>query len=51
MVGDNTRTDIEGANAVGLDTAVIAKQKPKGLKGYQKPNYHIKKIEELIDII
>ena len=51
MVGDNARTDIEGANAVGLDTVIIAKNKPTRVKGYQRPNHHIKKIDELLDIL
>ncbi len=54
MVGDNKKADISGANALGIDTILISKQKgnfKKELEDYSKPNYLIKEIPELLKII
>lgn len=53
MVGDNTIADIEGANSVGLDTVLIKKGKlsKRYKEDYQKPDYTIKEINELLKII
>ena len=54
MIGDNPINDIEGANAVGLDTVLITDKestKYKFNKDYQKPNYTIKEIPEISDIL
>lgn len=53
MVGDNIVADIEGANFVGLITVLLKKGKlariPK--EDYQKPNFTINNINELIKAI
>lgn len=53
MVGDNTINDIEGANAVRLDTVLIKNGTlaKEAKEDYQKPNFVIKKIEELIPLL
>ncbi len=53
MVGDNTISDIEGANAVRLDTILLKKGKlaKQPEENYQKPNYVINKITEILDIL
>ena len=52
MVGDNFITDIEGANAVGIDSVVITNKKIKAdREDYKKPNFVIKEIPEVLDII
>ena len=52
MVGDNSVTDIEGANAVGLDTVLIKKKFLTRTKGdYRKPDYKIKHLKEVLKII
>ncbi len=53
FVGDNTINDIEGANAVRLDTILIksgslAKDSDED---YQKPNFVIKQIPEVLNIL
>ncbi len=53
MVGDSLINDIEGGNSVGLKTVLIDK---KGLdlsdiNDYRKPDYVIKDIKELLNII
>lgn len=53
MVGDNTISDIEGANAVRLDTILLKKGKlaKKPEENYQKPNFIINKIPEVLKIL
>jgi len=53
MVGDNTVTDIEGANSIGLDTILLKNtNKIKRYKeDYRNPNYIIKKIAEILKIL
>ncbi len=52
MVGDNIDRDIEGANAVGLDTVLITNKKVSLIKeDYKKPNYVIKDVYELKNIL
>ncbi len=54
MVGDNTFTDIEGANSVGLDTVLITNKKSTKYhysQDYEKPNYTIRKISEILKLI
>jgi len=54
MVGDNPINDIEGGNSVGLDTILIANKKSTEFKfnqDYQKPNYSINEIPEILDIL
>lgn len=53
MVGDNTINDIEGANSVGMDTVLIKRGNlaKKSKESYQKPNYVIREIGELINIL
>ncbi|MBW2996292.1 HAD-IA family hydrolase [Candidatus Woesearchaeota archaeon] len=53
MVGDNTVTDIEGANAVGIDTVLIKGKKPirKQKEDYRNPNHIIKDIKEVLTLI
>jgi putative hydrolase of the HAD superfamily len=51
-VGDNPVNDIEGANAVGLDSVLL-----KGREGYsfnenyKKPNYVIENIQDVLEIL
>ena len=54
MVGDNPINDIEGGNAVGLDTVLLSSE--KSLKhsfneDYQKPNHKINEIKEILEIL
>ena len=53
MVGDNLIADIEGANSVGIDSVVIVKGKliKKDKEDYKKPNYVIKNIPEVLEIL
>lgn len=54
MVGDSKKSDISGANAIGLDTILITKKKEKFKKeveDYSKPNYIIKEIPEVLNIL
>ena len=54
MVGDNPVNDIEGGNSVGLDTILITNKKSTEFKfsqDYQKPNYTIKEIPEILRIL
>jgi len=53
MVGDNTVTDIEGANSIGLDTVLIKNKNPvkRYKEDYRNPNYIIKNISEILKII
>jgi putative hydrolase of the HAD superfamily len=52
-VGDNPKTDMEGANAVGIDTVLLMKgvhaKLPK--EDYRKPNFVIKEVSELLDVL
>lgn len=52
MIGDNLIKDIEGANAVGIDSVAITNKKVKADKeDYKKPNFVIKSIPEILGII
>jgi putative hydrolase of the HAD superfamily len=53
MVGDNSIADIEGANSARIDTVLIKKGKlSKGRKeDYQKANYTIKEIPEIVELL
>jgi putative hydrolase of the HAD superfamily len=54
MVGDNPVNDIEGGNAVGLDTVLITSKKSTEFhfsENYQKPNYTIEEIPEILDFL
>lgn len=54
MVGDNPINDIEGGNSVGLDTVLLTNKKSiefKFDKDYEKPNYSIKEISEILNIL
>ncbi len=54
MVGDNPIDDIEGGNSVGLDTVLLTNRKSEEFKfdqDYQKPNYTIKEIPEILNIL
>ena len=53
MVGDNTVTDIEGANSVGLETVLLKNKKviKKYKEDYRNPNYIIKEISGIIKIL
>ena len=52
-VGDNPKRDMEGANAVGINTVLLKKGElskiPK--EDYRKPNFVIKEISELLKIL
>lgn len=54
MVGDNPINDIEGGNAVGIDTVQLI-TKEKGLvfseKDYMKPKYTIGRLLEILEIL
>ncbi len=53
MVGDNSITDVEGANAVELDTVLLKRGKmaKSYSEDYRKPKYIIKDIPEVLKII
>ena len=52
MVGDNPENDVEGANIVGIHTALIVKRKLiRYKKGSWKPNFEIKNIRDILEII
>jgi len=54
MVGDNPVNDIEGGNSVGLDTVLLTNKESKEFKfneDYEKPNYMIKNISEILDLL
>lgn len=53
MVGDSKSSDISGANAVGIDTVLISKEKiiRKNSEDYSHPDYFIKKIPEILNIL
>ncbi len=54
IVGDNPINDIEGGNSVGIDTVLLSNKKSTQFKfnqDYQKPNYTIKKITEILNIL
>ncbi len=53
MVGDNIITDIEGANAVNIDTVLIQKGKKaaRDSEDYENPDYLINNISEVISIL
>ncbi len=54
MVGDHHIKDIEGGNSVGLDTVLITDKKSTEFnfnEDYQKPNYTIKEIPEILDLL
>jgi putative hydrolase of the HAD superfamily len=53
MVGDNSVNDVEGANSVGIDTVLIKRGKlaRKAKDDYKKPNYTIRSIGEVMNIL
>jgi putative hydrolase of the HAD superfamily len=54
LVGDNPIKDIGGGNSVGLDTILITNKKSTEFKfnqDYEKPNYSIKEISEILSIL
>jgi|SRR3989344_2171515 len=54
MVGDNPINDIEGGNAVGLDTVLLYTErslKHSFSEDYQKPNHRINDIKDLLKIL
>ena len=53
FVGDNTINDVEGANAVRMDTVLVKKGSlaKESDEDYQKPNFVIKNISEVLNIL
>lgn len=52
MVGDNIINDIGGANSVGIDTILIeGGSTRKSKRNYPKPNFTIKNIPEVLNIL
>jgi len=52
MIGDNLIADIEGANSVKIDSVAITNKKIKADKeDYKKPNYVIKTIPEVLEVL
>lgn len=54
MVGDDSVKDIEGGNSIGLDTILVTNKKSAKFKfneDYQKPDYIIKEIPEILEIL
>jgi len=52
FVGDDLIKDMEGANSVGIDSVYLTKSKVKlANPDYRKPNYVIREITELLDLI
>ncbi|MDH5366059.1 MAG: HAD family hydrolase, partial [Cyclobacteriaceae bacterium] len=48
MIGDNLKTDIAGANNVGMDSVYF---NPSGYAKPHKANFEIKALSELLDIL
>lgn len=48
MVGDSLSSDITGGNAFGLDTCYF---NPKGKEHHAAPNFEIRALEELLDLL
>lgn len=53
VIGDNPKTDMEGANAIGIDTVLLMKGTQAKLpeEDYRKPNFVIKEIFELLSVL
>ena len=54
FVGDSQNKDIAGANAAGMDTVWITENKKinkKGKEDYSTPDYYIKEIPQVLDIL
>ena len=51
MVGDNTVTDIEGANAVGIDTVLFGRSPKRHKEDYRRPCYTVKDLSDILDLL
>jgi HAD superfamily hydrolase (TIGR02253 family) len=53
FIGDNPKADMEGANAVGIETVLLVKGKydKKSIHDYRKPMHVIKEISEILKIL
>lgn len=49
MVGDSPATDIEGGNAVGLDTALVNSD-AEGLSGLEQPDYRLDSVADVPEV-
>jgi putative hydrolase of the HAD superfamily len=49
MVGDDPEADIEGANALGLRTALF-NESPKGLTGREAPDHHFESFADVMGV-
>lgn len=49
MVGDSPETDIEGGNAVGLDTALVNSD-AEGLTGLEQPDYRLDSVADVPEV-
>jgi putative hydrolase of the HAD superfamily len=50
MVGDNPETDVEGANAVGIETALF-NAAPDGLADHRQPDHHFERFEAVREVV
>ena len=51
MIGDRIEIDITGAKAAGMHTVLISNRKIKSIRKDKSPEYSIKDISELLDIL
>ncbi len=59
MVGDSVRADVEGGNAVGMDTVLLDHERESGeggtdleaLSGHERPNHRITEFASLTDVL
>jgi putative hydrolase of the HAD superfamily len=52
MVGDSPSADVEGGNAVGLETALVNNDTPDAqLHGREQPDHRIDSFEEIIEVV
>lgn len=51
MVGDSVAADIEGGNAVGMDTVLFNADPDRELRGHERPNHRIEEFADLTEVV
>ncbi|GAB3419527.1 HAD family hydrolase [Haloparvum alkalitolerans] len=57
MVGDSVRADVEGGNAVGMDTVLLDHERedddagPSALSGHERPDHRVTEFAALTDVL